>query len=54
MAKSRRSLLIYEVNNALVAYFKRRKYVFNAIRENKILAKISNLQYCKTTHLAIN
>ena len=37
MAKSLRSLLIY-VNRALVAKFKLRKY---AIRENKILAKIS-------------
>ena len=29
------------VYHALVAIFKRRKYVSNAIRENKILAKIS-------------
>ena len=33
--------LLILVNHELVANFKCRKYVFNAIRENKILAKIS-------------
>ena len=40
MEKSFCRLLIL-VNHALVANFKRCKYVLNAIRENKILAKTS-------------
>ena len=35
--------LLIEVNHALIANFSRRKYAFNSIRENKVLAKISEI-----------
>ena len=44
MAKSLCRLLIY-VNHALVANFNVAIMSFNAIRENKILAKISEFTY---------
>ena len=50
MAKSLCRLLIY-VNHALVANFNVANMSFNAIRENKILAKIPNLQYNFETQL---
>ena len=35
------SCLLMEVNNPLVAIFKRRNYVFDAFRENKILSEFT-------------
>ena len=44
--------LLTKVNHAQVAKFKPGKYVFNAIRENKVLTKNRNLQYMVCTKIA--